>query len=152
MPFFKAMLTPHRSLGRSGVIILSVLIAGSCLISGVLFLAMGAWPVFGFFGLDIILMLGALWLNMRAARAHEVIAVSRTRLEIDQVAPSGRTKHHRFNPFGTQFNVSRHPEIGITAMKVLGNGKSVTIGSFLNPDDRETFSVAFAQALATARR
>ncbi len=151
-PIFRALLTPHRSLGRKGLMVLSGVVVAGCMVSGIFFLALGAWPVFGFFGLDIVLMLGALWLNQRAARAHEIVSVSRTRLDIDQIAPSGKAKHHQFNPFGTRFAVSRHSEIGITAMRVLGSGRSVTIGSFLNPDDRESFAAAFGQALATARR
>src|SRR5690606_17333012 len=68
-----------------------------------------------------------------------------------KVAPSGKSVFHRFNPFWTQFSVSRHDEIGITRMAVQAQGRNVTIGSFLNPDDRESFAVAFARALARAK-
>ncbi|MGH9916185.1 MAG: DUF2244 domain-containing protein, partial [Pyrinomonadaceae bacterium] len=53
--------------------------------------------------------------------------------------------------FWTRFSVARHEEIGITSMRVEGQGKAVTIGSFLNPDDRESFASAFTRALATAK-
>ncbi|MCC0039545.1 MAG: DUF2244 domain-containing protein [Brucellaceae bacterium] len=150
-PFFKAMLTPHRSLGRNGFMILMAVLVGVWIATGAVFLSMGAWPVFGFFGLDVLLIYVAFRMNYRAARAREEVSVSRTRLDIRKVAPSGRAEEHRFNPFWTRFRIDRHDEIGITGMAVEGQGRLVAIGGFLNPDDRETFADAFGRALATAK-
>lgn len=149
---FRALLTPHRSLGRTGIFIVMAIFAGSMMVPAIVFLSLGAWPIFGFLGLDFAGVALAFWLNSRQARAHELVSVSRTRLDIDQVTPSGKARHHRFNPFRAKFAVSRHSEIGITAMQVLGEGRAVRIGSFLNPDDRESFASAFGHALATAKR
>lgn len=118
---------------------------------GGLFLSMGAWPVFGFFGLDVLLLYLAFRANYRAARQYEEVSVSRTALDIRKTSASGKTETHRFNPFWTKFRLSRHDEIGITRMAVEGEGRSVPIGSFLNPDDRESFAAAFGRALATAK-
>lgn len=150
-PFFRALLTPHRSLGRTGFFLLMGAASFAWLGAGAIFLWHGAWPVFGFFGLDVILLYVAFRLNYRAARAREEVSVSRTSLDIRKVAPSGRTEQHRFNPFWARFSVSRHQEIGITRMAVEGEGRSVAIGSFLNPPDRDTFAAAFSSALAKAR-
>ncbi|MCO5064157.1 MAG: DUF2244 domain-containing protein [Rhizobiaceae bacterium] len=150
-PFFRAMLTPHRSLGRKGFLILMLTVTGGWLTTGAFFLAHGAWPVFGFFGLDVVLLYVAFKLNYRAARAHEEVSVSRTRLDIRKVASSGRSEEHRFNPFWTRFNIARHEMIGITSMTVEGQGRRVPLGSFLNPDDRESFAKAFGAALMRAR-
>jgi uncharacterized membrane protein len=151
-PIFSALLTPHRSLGRTGIIIVMAIFASSMMVPAIVFLSLGAWPIFGFLGLDFVGVAVAFWLNSRQARAHERVSVSRTRLDIDQVAPSGKSLHHQFNPFRAKFAVSRHSEIGITAMQVLGEGRAVRIGSFLNPDDRESFASAFGHALAIAKR
>ena len=150
-PIFSALLTPHRSLGRQGFAILMGVLGGLWLGIGTFFWSIGAWPVFGFFGLDVLLIYGAFRLNYRAARAREEVSVSRTALDIVQVAPSGRTKAYHFNPFWARFRIARHDEIGITAMAVEGEGRRVPIGSFLNPDDRESFATAFGRALATAK-
>jgi uncharacterized membrane protein len=150
-PIFRALLTPYRSLGPKGFGILMGMLVGAWLFFGLLFWSLGAWPVFGFLGLDVL----AIWLafrwNYRQARAREEVEVRRTALDIRKVAPSGRTVAHRFNPFWTRFSVDRHDEIGIVSMAVEGEGRTVTIGSFLNPDDRETFATAFGRALATAK-
>lgn len=150
-PFFKALLTPHRSLGRTGFLVLMGALAFGWGVTALFFLARGAWPVAGFFGLDILLVYLAFRMNYRAGRMSEEVSVSRTSLAIRKVAPSGRSVTHRMNPFWTRFRVRRHTEIGITAMAVEAKGQSVAIGAFLNPDDRESFAKAFSHALATAR-
>jgi len=150
-PIFRALLVPHRSLGRTGFLVLMGIVASVWLTTGAVFLSLGAWPVFGFFGLDVVLLYVAFRINYRAARAREEVSVSRTALDIVQVAPSGRRREHHFNPFWARFRVARHEEIGITDMAIEGQGRKVAIGSFLNPDDRESFARAFGQALATAR-
>jgi uncharacterized membrane protein len=150
-PFFSALLTPHRSLGRTGFAILMGAMMVGWLATGAIFVSQGAWPVFGFFGLDVVLLYVAFKLNYRAARAREEVSVSRTALDIRKVAPSGKTEAHRFNPFWSRFSVARHEEIGITRMAVEAQGKIVPIGGFLNPSDRESFAAAFSRALATAK-
>ena len=150
-PFFRALLTPHRSLGRTGFLVLMGALVAGWGATAVLFLAQGAWPVVGFFGLDVLLVYLAFRSNYRAARAREEVSVSRTALDIRKIAPSGRARAFRFNPFWSRFAVARHDEIGIVAMRVEARGQSVAIGGFLNPDDRESFAAAFARALATAK-
>jgi uncharacterized membrane protein len=126
-------------------------LVGFWIVFGLIFLSLGAWPIFGFLGLDVL----AIWLafrwNYRAARAREEVSVSRTALDILKVAPSGRSEAHRFNPFWARFEVARHEEIGITRMAVTDKARQVPIGAFLNPDDRESFATAFGRALKTAK-
>lgn len=150
-PIFSALLLPHRSLGRTGFIVVMSIIGFVWLVTGLVFLSIGAWPVLGFFGLDMLAVYVAFKLNYRAGRAREEVIVSRLTLDIVKTAPSGRCEVHRFNPFWARFRVSRHEEIGITGMAVEAGGEVVPIGAFLNPDDRESFATAFGRALSTAR-
>lgn len=132
------------------MILMATLLAGWAF-TGLIFLSQGAWPVFGFFGLDVLLLYLAFRANYRAARAREEVSVSRTALDVRKVAASGRSVSYRFNPFGTRFAVTRHDEIGITAMSVESRDQRVAIGGFLNPDDRESFAKALGGALAQAK-
>lgn len=150
-PFFEALLKPHRSLGRTGFTILIGALLLAWAVTGIIFLSHGAWPIFGFFGLDVVALYAAFRLNYRAARAREEVSMSRTELHIRKVSPSGKSEQHRFNPFWARFSVARHAEIGITRMAVESREKIVPIGGFLNPDDRESFANAFSRALATAK-
>ena len=45
-----------------------------------MFLLIGAWPVFGFLGLDVLLIYIAFRANFRAARAYEEVTVTATEL------------------------------------------------------------------------
>ncbi|MES5099395.1 DUF2244 domain-containing protein [Agrobacterium sp. BA1120] len=151
-PVFAAELVPHRSLGRKGFRVLLALTGAVCLLYGVFFMVTGAWPIGLFLGLDFLLLYVAFRVNYRAAKAREEVTVSRTNLSIRKFSPAGRMVEHRFNPFWARFRVNRHEEIGILSMYVSGEGRTTDIGSFLNPDDRESFAKAFRGALATVRQ
>lgn len=64
---------------------------GISLLTGLFFLSKGAWPIFGFFGLDVLALWIAFRVNYRAARAREEVSVSRTRLMIRKTSPRGRS-------------------------------------------------------------
>ena len=73
---FDALLTPNRSLPRAGFI---AVMAAVTLISaglGVYFVLHGAWPVFRFFGLDVLLLFLAFRLNYRSGRASEIVRLT----------------------------------------------------------------------------
>ena len=151
-PVFNAVLTPYRSLGRTGFIVLVAITLAVSLFNVIFFLVADALPVAMFFGIDVALLYGAFYLNYRSARAREEVSISWTELEIRKVAPSGRTRISRYNPFWAKFQVDRHHEYGITSMAVTGEGRRTVFGSFLNPDDRESFAKAFTSALASVKR
>ena len=68
---WQAVLTPYRSLSRRGFILVMSLIAAINLVVGGMFYAIGAWPVVGFLGLDVLLVYWAFRVNYRSAAAFE---------------------------------------------------------------------------------
>ncbi|MEF2550376.1 DUF2244 domain-containing protein [Aurantimonas sp. A2-1-M11] len=150
-PIFEALLTPYRSLGRRGFNILMAFVCIVSVITGLAFVAKGAWPVFGFFGLDVLLIWWAFRASYRSARARELVSVSRTDLAIRKISPAGIVRETHYNPFWARFSVVRREEIGITRMSVESKEASTEIGGFLNPDDRESFAREFNRALLTAK-
>ena len=149
---FSATLRPHRSLGRRGFLALMAVIAGLWFVTGLYFVALGAWPVLGFVGLDLFAIWLAFHLNYRAARAYEDVEVSRTALLIRKVNPSGRAQEIRLNPQWARLEVQQIEDEGVTRIAVRMRDSRVSIGAFLNPDDRKSFARAFGAALAEARR
>lgn len=149
---FSAELRPHRSLSPRGFALLLMLIASTCFLSGLLFWSMGAWPIAGFFGLDIVAVQVAFRLNYRAARAREIVEMTRDRLSVRRIAPNGEAEDFSFNPYWARLDVERVPDWGITRIAVTSHGRSLPIGAFLGPDERESFAAAFSDALAAARR
>ena len=76
-PFFSARLTPYRSLGPTGFLILMAFVGGVSFVTGIVFMTKGAWPVFGFFGLDVLAVYLAFRWSYRSARAYEEVHVGR---------------------------------------------------------------------------
>lgn len=150
-PQFAATLVPYRSLGRNGFLAVMAFVGFSCFLSGLMFWQMGAWPVVFFMAADVLVIWAAFHFNYRAARGYEEIAVWRHIIHLRKTAPNGRWQSHSFNPYWARFSIDRHDEIGITRMVLTGEGKTVDVGSFLNPADRESFAEAFSRALAKAR-
>lgn len=151
-PVYETELVPHRSLGRKGFRILFAITGVLSLVHVLFFLTVGAWPIMMFFGLDFVLLYGAFWLNYRAARAREQIRLSRLDLTIRKIAPNGLVREARYNPFWARLKVARHPEIGITSLRVSGQGRETPLGDFLYPDARERFASELTQALATVKQ
>lgn len=148
---FSATLTPHRSLSRRGFAFILMGIALLWFLTGVFFYMLGAWPVLGFFGADLLLLWLAFHLNFRSARAYEEVVLTEDALVIRKVGPSGRSREIRFNPYWVRLNVERIEDEGVTRIEVRMRDQTVQVGGFLNPEDRESFAGAFGAALATAR-
>ena len=145
------MLTPHRSLGRRGFVLLMALLAAVAAIGAARAYAIGAWPVSLFVLLELVLVYGAFKLSYRAARAFEEVYLWPNELLVRQVTPSGRAREHRFHPYWARLKVTRIDDEGVVRLAITSKGETLTIGSFLNPADRETFAAALAAALGSVR-
>ncbi|OJU85005.1 MAG: hypothetical protein BGO06_02635, partial [Shinella sp. 65-6] len=96
LPVFSAELHPYRSLGRNGHRIFFLIAGALSLAHMAVFMISGAWPVVMFFGADFLILFGAFWLNNRAARAREIVSLSRTSISIRKITPSGRETEYSF--------------------------------------------------------
>ncbi|POF32920.1 DUF2244 domain-containing protein [Roseibium marinum] len=150
-PFFSAVLTPYRSLGSNGFLVLMVCFGVISFVSGFLFWRIGAWPVFGFFGLDVAVLWFAFRMNYRSARAFEEVVVSRHEIAIRKVGPGKNHQEYRFNPAWVRLTVERIEDEGVVKICLTSRGECVDLGNFLNPDDRTSFAGAMANALAVAK-
>lgn len=151
VPFFSALVTPHRSLGRRGFFAVMAFMSVVCFLLGLMFWSLGAWPVAGFLGLDVIAIGAAFWFSYRTGRAYEEISVSRSKVHVRKVSAAGREENHSFNPRWIRLSVIRREEEGCVRVSLVGRGIDLAIGAFLNPEDRDSFARAIAKALSTAR-
>src|ERR1700722_623676 len=149
---FSALLTPHRSLNRTGFLVLMGFLTLVSFAAGVAFLMMGAWPVFGFFGLDVLAVYWAFRINFRHARATEEISVTPSELRVRRVSHRGHVVEWVLNPLWVQLHRKTHAEFGIEKLYLLSKGRRVSIASFLGPDEKASFAKALTAALQTARR
>jgi uncharacterized membrane protein len=149
---FSALLTPHRSLNRTGFLLVMAFLSVISFAAGIAFLLMGAWPVFGFFGLDVLAIYIAFRINFRRARAREEISVTPSELRLRRISHRGQVMEWVLNPLWVQVDQIAHEEFGIERLYLVSRGRRVSIGSFLGPDEKASFSKALRAGLAAARR
>jgi uncharacterized membrane protein len=149
---FSAVITPHRSLGNVGFVVLMALVALASFVAGMVFLIVGAWPVFGFFGLDVLLLYWAFRVNYRRAAAYEEVTVTPITLRLRKVSHRGAVREWALNPLWVQIDKVTHEEFGIERLFLVSRGKRVPIASFLGPDEKASFAKALSAALGEARR
>jgi uncharacterized membrane protein len=149
---FSALLTPHRSLNRTGFLVLMGFLSAVSFAAGVAFWLMGAWPVFGFFGLDVLAIYWAFRINFRHARAIEEIRVTPSELHLRRVSHRGHVVEFVLNPLWVQLDQEVHEEFGVVKLYLASKGRRVAVGSFLGPDEKASFAKALNAALQAARR
>ena len=149
---FSALLTPHRSLNRTGFLLLMAFLSLISFAAGMVFLMLGAWPVVGFFGLDILAVYLAFKINFRRAQGCEEIWVTPSQLRVRRVSHRGHAVEFVLNPLWVRLNKVAHEEFGIEKLYLVSRGNSVSIGSFLSPDEKASFANALMEALQAARR
>ncbi len=149
---FSAIITPHRSLGSTGFLVLMLCIGGISFASGMVFLILGAWPVFGFLGLDVVLIYWAFRANFRAARAYEEVRVTASELTVRKVNQRGGVREWTLNPVWVQLDRIVHEEFGIERLFLVSRGRRLSIAACLGPDEKASFARALSTALGEARR
>ncbi|MFM9943070.1 MAG: DUF2244 domain-containing protein [Hyphomicrobiaceae bacterium] len=147
---FKAVLTPHRSLGPSGFLLLMAGLSLVSFITGVAFLLKGAWPVLGFFGLDVLIIYVAFRLNYRSGRLYETVEINDGKLTLTRVHPSGQAEQFNFNPYWTRVELAEGRD-GRTSLSLRHHEKMIWFGRFLNDDERREVAHMLRQALIDAR-
>lgn len=151
-PLFAARLTPHRSLSRGGFLALMGFITFLSFVAGLVFVMMGAWPVFGFFGLDVLVIYWAFRLNYRRAAATEDIVVTPYEIRVRRVSHRGHVVEWTLNPLWVQLERKEHAEFGIEKLYLVSRGRRLSVASFLGPEEKASFANALLAALQAAKR
>ena len=149
---FSAVITPHRSLGPRGFLIFMLAVGGLSFVCGTAFVLMGAWPIFGFFGLDVLLIYVAFRASYRSARAYEVVTVTASELTVRQVSHRSKVREWTLNPLWVRLERIAHEEFGIERLFLVSRGRKLPIAGFLGPDEKASFAKALANALGEAKR
>jgi uncharacterized membrane protein len=147
---FDAVLTPHRSLPRAGFYLLMAAWVAVNLALGIYFLVQGAWPVVGFFGLDVLILYLAFRLNYRSARLTERVRLTETELTVVRVTPSGEARAWSFQPYWLRVRMDDPPSAD-SRLTLSSHGRDLAIGTFLSPEERLDLARALKSALARQR-
>ena len=147
---FDATLQPPRSLGVKGFRILMGFITFVSIGTGLAFYLIGAWPILGFYGLDVLAIYIAFKWSYRSGRLYETVRLTAKDLEIQRIHPGGRWETWNFQPYWVRMNIDQSreddPKVGLTE-----RGVSVALGAFLSKDERLDFARALQGAILRAK-
>ncbi len=149
---FDKKLVPHRSLNARGLTIILGCVGILSFCASLPFFFMGAWPVAGFFGLDVFLLYIAFRASSRSARAYEHIVLTYFDMSLRKVSAKGREQLLTFTPCWTRIKLDEHEEFGIQRISLVQKRKETEIASFLGAEEKAEFATAFKSALSEARR
>jgi uncharacterized membrane protein len=148
--FFERVLLPYRSLPPRGFNILMLVLAVISVVVGILFVSMGAWPVCGFFGLDVGLVYLAFRLSYRSARQRETLRLADEELTVERVGIRGDRWLWRFQPFWVRVIFEEHPDES-NRLALASHGKTLPIGTFLPHPVRREVATTLRDALSRWR-
>jgi uncharacterized membrane protein len=149
---FSALLTPHRSLNRTGFLAVMLFLSVVSFATGIVFLMKGAWPVFGFFGLDVLVVWWAFRVNFRTGRAREEITVTATELRVRRISHRGQVAEWTFNPLWVRLDMEVDEDFGIEHLYLISRGHQIRIARFLGPEEKASFYKGLVEALNAAKR
>jgi uncharacterized membrane protein len=146
---WRATLTPHRSLGARGFLMLMAAFAGLNFAVGLYFYVIGAWPVTGFMGLDVALLWFAFRRNFSDGDRAEHIEVTDEALVLQRVVKQKALAPQRFVRPWVRVDLERdEPRDLIGRLLILFKGSATEIASFLSPMEREAFAKALQRQLS----
>ena len=138
----RLVIWPYRSLSPKGAKIVMLVVGGMMLSMGLVFFLIGAWPVIGFMGLELLVLWLAFKLNFKAARRQEKILADKKRFRIERTSPDGDVNvdelpagwlKAKLDPTEPPKENERHQQKIIVST----HGQSAEIGSFLHPAEKK---------------
>jgi uncharacterized membrane protein len=147
---FDARLSPHASLPPAGFALLMAALCTLSFAAGVAFVTMGAWPVFGFFGLDVAALYIAFRISYARARRYETVRLTMEKLAIERVDPRGQIERFEFQPYWLRVLMDDPPRHD-SQLVLRSHGRALAIGAFLTPAERLELANALKTALARLR-
>lgn len=147
---FEAVIVPHRSLSETALRWLLVAICLSSGATGALFVWLGAWPVGGFTGIELLLAAWLFRLNARAARASELLLLSRHGLRVVRTAPDGRRRELSLPAAWLRVQLEERPG-RVPALLLRGHGRCEEVGASLGELEKRDLAAALRHALHAQR-
>ncbi len=143
---FEAVIVPHRSLSRRGLRLLLGVIALLCCVNAAVFIHIGAWPVGGFTGVELLLAAVLLRLNATAARASELLLLTPAELRIVRTDPKGRRVESVLSPAWLTVQLEERPG-RVSGLWLGTRGTREEIARSLGEDAKRDLAQALAAAL-----
>ncbi|MGY6532595.1 DUF2244 domain-containing protein [Glycocaulis sp.] len=145
-----AEIRPNRSLSNPAFLALMGAVIAISFTAGIAFASIGAWPVLGFFGLDVLIIWLAFRLNYRAGRKRERVHITPERIDVIRRWPTGHETLYRLPTAWTRVELSETRRGGVQA-RLAAMGKCLIIGAMLSPRERKDLAEVVSHALEKAK-
>lgn len=148
---FQAHLKPYRSLSQRAFRLVMLGVTLFSLAVGAVTFYAGAWPVFGFMGLDVALVYFVFRISYARARVSEVLELDEHMLTVERIDARGRSRSWRLQPAWLKVELAE-PILPQTPVVLRSHGKSLPVGVFLHPEQRREVARDLRSALDRWRR
>ena len=148
--YMDALITPHRSLSKRGFYgVIGFLVAFN-LITGSLFIALKAFPVPVFLGVDVLAVFLAFRVNYRGATMTERVQITAEEVRVlHQYGSRARTAWASPTAFTRVVLDAEGEHEARVSLKI--SGRAVIIGAALSPGERGDLAQAIGEAIRKAR-
>lgn len=145
-PIFEAMIVPHRSLSPRALRWVLAAIGALCCVNAAVFIHIGAWPVGGFSGVELLLAIVLLRLNARGAREAELVILTEQGLRIIRTDARGRRQEKRLS--AAWLNVQLEDRPGrVSGLHLVARDVREEIGRSLGEEEKRDLAAALQAAL-----
>lgn len=148
---FEAVSAPPASLSPRGMRWLCGMAIGTALVPAVLFAILGAWPVLGFLGGEVGLVLGLVAAHRRWSRAaEERVLLTEGRLLLRRADGRGRQESAELDPYWTRLHLEERPG-AVPLLEARSRGRRMEIGRFLSAEEKRELHDRLQGALRAYR-
>jgi uncharacterized membrane protein len=148
---FEAVTRPPGGLSARGMRWFLGLTAAAAMVPAVLFAVLGAWPVLGFLGGELLLVVGLVALHRHWSRAAvETILLTEDGLVVRRRDRRGAPEEMRLEPYWARLDMEERAG-AVPVLRASARGRSVEIGRFLAPEAKQELADALEAALRSYR-
>ncbi|MEQ9507330.1 MAG: DUF2244 domain-containing protein [Hyphomonas sp.] len=148
--YLDAVLTPNRSLSERGFAIGMAIVAVVFFLTGLMFWSMGAVPILGFFGLDMVAVWLAFRLSFRKLEVQTHVTVTARSIRLSHRDAKGRVREAEVPSAFARVELDE-PVTTNSWLRIEHGRKAWVIGRFLTPAERKAFAEALRKALREAK-
>jgi uncharacterized membrane protein len=143
---FQAEVTPHRSLSARGLRLVIGFVCAVSLCTTTLFWSLGAWPIAGFNGGEILLAMVLLRAHAKSARQSELLLLSAGGLRILSKDAQGRASERVLAPGWLKVNLQERPG-RVPGLFLSARGQHVEVAKTLGEPEKRDLAEALSAAL-----
>ena len=121
-----------------------------CVSVGLAFFSLGAWPIPGFLGLDILIVYLAFRASYKRGRGFEHLTLDKTALRVRRMSWKGEERSWALEPHWLNVHLPE-PVDHNSSLTLSSKDHKLTIGSFLPPHERLEIANAIRDAIHRRR-